>query len=255
MAELGADTLDGTGGDDWADYLGSAAAVTVNLATGGSGGEAQGDSYISIEHVRGSDFNDQLTGNAGNNVLLGGLGKDTLDGGAGVDWAYYTNATGGVNVNLATGGTGGEANGDKYVSIENVRGSNFADSMTGDGQQNTLRGGLGNDALDGGLGNDILVFDTALGSTNVDTIVDFAVGGDKIHLENSIFTALGAPGALSLDMFAIGPAATESNDRIIYNDQSGALFYDADGLGGLSQIQFAALAPHLSLGQNDFVIM
>ena len=130
-------------------------AVTVNLANPlSNSGEASGDSYISIEAVRGSDFADRLTGNTADNFLRGGLGADTLNGGAGRDWADYFGAAAAVTANLVTGGTGGEAAGDTYTLIENIRGSNFGDNLTGDTGDNFLRGGLGADTLNGQGGND-----------------------------------------------------------------------------------------------------
>jgi Ca2+-binding RTX toxin-like protein len=82
----GADRLDGGNGNDWIYLSDSAGGVTVNLATGvGFGGDAQGDTYIGIENVQGSAFDDVIIGNAGNNILAGSRGNDTLIGGAGQD--------------------------------------------------------------------------------------------------------------------------------------------------------------------------
>src|SRR5205085_6531015 len=70
---LGADILNGAAGTHRADYSGSSAAVTVNLATGlGSGGDAEGDQLFAIERVTGSSYADQITGSAGNDELDGG---------------------------------------------------------------------------------------------------------------------------------------------------------------------------------------
>lgn len=75
----GADTLIGGLGEDTADYSTSSAGVTVDLATGkGTGGDAQGDTLISMEKVIGSAFNDRLTGDGGNNVFTGGDGNDVF---------------------------------------------------------------------------------------------------------------------------------------------------------------------------------
>jgi Ca2+-binding RTX toxin-like protein len=85
------DTLRGGGGTDTATYAASAAGVSVSLATGsGSGGDAQGDTLISIENLTGSGFNDALEGNGDSNVLNGGGGADTLTGGAGIDKFLFT---------------------------------------------------------------------------------------------------------------------------------------------------------------------
>lgn len=75
----GADFLSGGLGIDTADYSASSAGVAVNLTTGkGSGGDAQGDTLLSVEKVIGSAFNDRLTGDGGNNVFTGGDGNDVF---------------------------------------------------------------------------------------------------------------------------------------------------------------------------------
>jgi Ca2+-binding RTX toxin-like protein len=92
----GADKLDGGNGIDWVRYYDSGSGVTVNLATGSaSGGTAAGDTFLGIENVSGSDFDDVLIGDAGNNHLYGGDGNDTLIGGAGQD---TLRATGGHDI-------------------------------------------------------------------------------------------------------------------------------------------------------------
>ena len=154
----GADTLDGGDGDDDAvAYWGSDAGVTVNLATGtASGGHAQGDVLRDIENLHGSDHNDSLTGDSQDNWLRGGAGADTLDGGDGdYDWAAYGDSDAGVNVNLAAGtASGGHATGDVLRNIENLHGSDHADTLIGDAGNNAFWGGAGADTLDGGDGDD-----------------------------------------------------------------------------------------------------
>jgi Ca2+-binding RTX toxin-like protein len=151
---LGADTLDGGSGFDWAFYNGAAAGVTADLGTPANNtGEAAGDTYISIEHLRGSSSDDTLTGDGGNNFLRGGGGADALNGGSGFDTADYFNAGPGLVVDLSTpGNNAGEAAGDSYVAIENVRGGAFADTLRGNSGINVLEGGAGADMLDGGGG-------------------------------------------------------------------------------------------------------
>lgn len=188
---MGADALNGGAGTDTADYRTGTlfsqppgvAAVTVNLLTGlGSGGHAQGDTYVSIENIIGSGFNDTLTGNAGNNVITGDLGADTIDGGAGIDTADYSISfigfsLGPVTVNLLTGvNTGGTAQGDVLISIENLVGTTDNDSLTGDANDNTLFGGAGNDSLSGGAGTDVLEGEAGHDTLNGGTGDDFLAG-------------------------------------------------------------------------------
>ncbi|MFC3208258.1 calcium-binding protein, partial [Aquamicrobium soli] len=98
----GADKLDGGTGIDTASYEGSSAGVTVNLATStGLGGDAQGDTLVSIENLVGSDHDDTLTGNDANNSLYGGAGNDTLIGDLGNDTLI-----GGLGDDILVGGPG-----------------------------------------------------------------------------------------------------------------------------------------------------
>ena len=75
---------------------------------------------------------------------------------------------------------------------------------------------------------------------NVDKITDFSVSVDTIRLDHAIFDTL-APGELTDNAFVDGNKAHDANDRIIYNDKNGKLFYDADGKGGEHQVLFARL--------------
>jgi Ca2+-binding RTX toxin-like protein len=181
----GADVLDGGPGIDTASYRFAAAGVVADLGNAANNqGEAAGDSYISIEILEGSSFNDRLFGNAGDNTLLGGAGNDelfgrggnnvlrggagndilhggpgadVLDGGPGIDTASYRFAAAGVVADLGNAANNqGEAAGDSYISIENLEGSNFNDRLFGDAGDNTLLGGAGDDQLFGRGGNDVL---------------------------------------------------------------------------------------------------
>ena len=100
----GSDVLDGGAGIDTASYVGATAAVTASLATGaGTAGFASGDSFISIENLLGSAFNDRLTGDGGANRLEGAAGNDGLVGGGGNDTIL-----GGAGQDTMTGGTGSD---------------------------------------------------------------------------------------------------------------------------------------------------
>jgi Ca2+-binding RTX toxin-like protein len=167
----GADLLDGGEGVDYVDYIESNVAVNVNLATGaGTGGEAEGDSYISIENARGGGGNDTIIGTDADNMFRGAGGADHLDGGAGFDTADYRGSGVGVTVDLLTPANNtGEAAGDSFLSIEGIRGSDLGDRLFGDnkgsGQEggNILEGGSGGDLLNGRGGFDYASYTGATG--------------------------------------------------------------------------------------------
>lgn len=177
----GNDLIDGGGGIDRADYVGSPSAVTVNLNTGtaqdGWGGV---DTLVNIENIRGSAFNDTLTGDAGNNRLDGSEGADRLFG-LGGDDTYVVDNLGDRVYETPTAGSRVDAGGVDTVlaSVDHTL-SNFVEAlvMTGTGDlrgignalANTITGNSGNnvldgrggvDSLDGGEGSDIYLFTSA----------------------------------------------------------------------------------------------
>jgi Ca2+-binding RTX toxin-like protein len=141
-----------------------------------------------------------------------------------------------------------------------IIGSSGDNTLDGAAGNDTLNGGLGNDTLTGGLGNDIFVFNTAPNATsNLDRITDFNVVSDTIQLENSIFTGLGlTTGVLNASMFVKGDGvigAADSTDRIAYNTTTGALYYDADGVGGSASVQIALIGNQANLTVTDLVVI
>ena len=212
----GDDSLTGGNGTDTVTYVDAVSAVTVNLATATTQntGGAGTDTLATIENLTGSAFGDTLTGNSGANTIAGGdgddtvegaAGNDTLTGGNGTDTVSYASAASAVTFNLATTtsqSTGG-AGSDTVSGFENVTGSAYNDTLTGDANANIIRGGAGNDTLSGGAGNDILygeagldamtgglnadifVFQAASAYSSIDTISDFSTAqGDALNLAN-----------------------------------------------------------------------
>ncbi|MDC7710547.1 calcium-binding protein [Vogesella indigofera] len=262
----GNDTINGGSGFDTASYLDASSAVNVNLATGVVTGGSGSDTLTSIERVIGSRYNDKLSGTSANESFQGGFGNDTINGGSGVDTVEYGGVGAAVNVNLASGTASGGGGSDILTGIENVKGSYFADtivgtsavnSLVGGGGNDTLSGGGGADVLYGGTGRDIFRFDTALGSS--DQIKDFVVAEDTIQLENSIFTKFGTTmtGTINAAFFRANTTglATDSNDYIVYETDTGKLFYDADGSGVGASTQIAVLGVNLTLTNADFVLV
>lgn len=131
------------------------------------------------------------------------------------------------------------------------------DLLTGGGGEDRLSGGAGTDRLVGGVGTDRFVFNTALGASNVDTIEFFRPDVDQIRLENDIFKGLTAGRALDADRFAANTTgnATDASDRIIYETDTGKVFYDADGSGSGAKVLFAILENKPVLDSGDFIVI
>lgn len=142
-----------------------------------------------------------LVGNAGNNALTGTAYADSLEGGAG------------------------------------------ADTLVGGAGNNSLAGGTGKDVLTGGAGADCFVFSTAPNAaTNLDTVTDFAHATDKLQFSVAVYAGLNPGG--TADQFWSAAGATSAHDvtdRLVYNSTTGALYYDADGLGGTAAVQIALI--------------
>ena len=173
---------------------------------GSSGGEwITGQNSVN-NVLHGGGGNDTIDGNNGDDILEGGAGNDNVYGGGNTDTATYENAAAGVTVNISSGASNdGDGGSDTFNSIENVIGSQFGDTITGDGNANILKGLGGNDTISAGNGNDILyggagtdsltggsnadtfVFEIASAFSNQDTIADFSTAqGDKIDIHDVI---------------------------------------------------------------------
>jgi Ca2+-binding RTX toxin-like protein len=110
--------------------------------------------------------------------------------------------------------------------------------------------------MTGGGGNDSFVFDTALGSGNIDTITDFTPVDDRIVLNDAIFTALGT-GVLSANAFRTNATglAQDADDRIIYETDTGRVWYDSNGSAAGGNYLFADLAGGLAVTNADFMVV
>ena len=104
--------------------------------------------------------------------------------------------------------------------------------------------------------SDNFVFDKPLSAlTNTDKILDFSVIDDAIHLDNDVFTAVGALGTLAANAFRTGTAAQDADDRIIYDSATGNIYYDADGNGAGAHGVFAQVGAGVALTNSDFIIV
>ena len=227
-------------------------------------------------YLRGGD-DLAITGNSLANIIVGNDGDNTIDGGGGIDLmrggrgddSYVVNHRLDRISEARNGGFDSVSASTSYTLGRNVEaltlagesdlaatGNSTANVLTGNDGDNRIAGKFGNDELTGGLGADSFVFDTRLSATaNVDSITDFVHGTDTIALENRIFSRLGAAGSLSADLFAEGANATTADQRIIYDKDAGALYYDRDGVGGAGKMLFARLGAGTDLDHTDFLVI
>ncbi|MBY5355298.1 calcium-binding protein [Rhizobium leguminosarum] len=232
-----------------------------------------------------------LVGNSGNNILDGSTGADHMAGRAGNDTYVVDNAgdfadeTAGSGKDTVKASTSFSLADLKRTAgtIENLAltgtanlsatGNNTSNVLTGNDGSNSLNGGKGADQLSGGLGNDKLigkagadiltggggadsfVFDVKPDNVSIDKIRDFSsAAGDKLLLDHSIFAALSLSG-FSDENFVVGTKALEADDRLIYDQASGILSFDADGSAAGAAIHVADLDNSPALHFKDFVLI
>jgi Ca2+-binding RTX toxin-like protein len=284
-AGLGADLLVGGGGND-RYFIHDADDRVLEVAGGGV------DHVLSQVDFRLSEGVETLelvgparagTGNAGANRILGTAAANRLDGGAGIDVLIGGGADDLYVIDHARDGAVERADGGFDTVLSSVghilraevealelvgraalagTGNALANSLTGNHGANRLdgaegddriTGGRGNDLLTGGEGRDVFCFDSALNRfNNVDEVIDYSRIDDTIYLDCDVFTGL-AEGKIAAEAFHRGAAADDAADRILFDQASGKLFYDADGNGDGAAILFATLAPGSSVNQFDFV--
>jgi Ca2+-binding RTX toxin-like protein len=255
----GNDVIDGKGGQDRASYQTSPAAVVVDLtlasASDGFGGT---DTLRNVERVRGSAYNDKITGDTNNNNLEGLGGDDTLDGGAGtLDVVNYESSPSAVTVNLETGvATGGSGN-DVLSNLEVAWGSAFDDTLVGNAQNNGVRGGGGNDVIDGSAGTDAALFKgarslyTVTAQANGRTVTSSAEGTDTLsNIERLYFSdqrvafdTTGTAGDGVLVLSALMGKAAVQNMAL-----AGIAITYADSAGSLSQLAETVVSSGIAAG-------
>ncbi|MCU0826986.1 MAG: Hint domain-containing protein [Tabrizicola sp.] len=182
--------LTGTGNDTITGNVGN------NFLSAGAGNDS----------IDGGDGADTIDGGNGNDSITGGLGADSLSGGEGDDLFLETNNNGADQLfggigsdsvsysassaailadlsgatDTANPQAGGDGDTDTLVSIENIIGSSFADTIIGDAENNIFDGRDGTDTLSGGAGNDTLIGGAGADSLSGGTGNDSLVGGAGI---------------------------------------------------------------------------
>ena len=266
--------------------------VTFTLAATLENLSLTGSANINAVGNAGGNF---LQGNGGNNILDGKAGGDLLAGGRGddtyvvdslFDLVAENSGEGADSVQSAvdftlpanvetltlTGAVAASGTGNGSANI--IEGNALANTLSGGDGNDTLRGMAGNDSLNGGNGNDSLVggagsdvlyggsgmdsfrFDVAPSASNRDVVLDFSTGFDQIVLALPVFSALGGPGALSASDFAAGTGfANTDTHHVLYNSETGALYYNPDGAGAAAPILVATLEDGPTLNASDFLLV
>lgn len=251
----------------------------VDASAARAGVTLVGSSYLNV--LVGGAYTDTLSGGDGADVLRGGGGGDVIDGGAGGDQIqggdgndritydaadYSIDAGAGSDTLVLTVGatvrldrfSTSQVDGGAYVTgfeKADAAAATAAVTLTGSAYANTLTGGSKRDVLTGGAGADQFVFKTAPKAGAADTITDFEVGEDKIHLDASFFVGL-PTGALASGALAFGTTAPASDDRILYDQTSGSLYFDRDGsANGHAALMFATIDPGQAVTAQDFWVI
>ncbi|MEH2250422.1 MAG: calcium-binding protein [Nostoc sp.] len=266
----GKNTLNGGTGDDTLSASGSKG---KNLLSGGDGN----DSLSISGYYQGNNYDEYDSRSSGKNTLNGGAGNDTLD------------ASGSKGDNLLNGGDGNDflsvSGYYKYTPYEDpheprdlsitydsrssgnntLNGGAGNDSLSASGStgKNLLSGGDGNDILTGGFGNDTLYGNNGTDTfafnsykEGVDRLYDFNATNEIIRVSAAGFGGGLSIGSLKTSQFTLGASATTNNQRFIYDNITGALFFDQDGsAGAFTKVQFAQLSAGLSLTKNNFVVV
>ena len=291
----GNDTIDGGTGNDLLSYFGyfgnfgNTKGITSTFnATTNSGLITDGThrvSYKNIErlYIIGTEYDDLIVGSNGNDTIDGRDGyNDTIDGGIGNDLLsignYYNSTKRITSTFNATTNSGSITDGTNRISYKNIErldisGTQYDDLIVGSNGDDTINGGDGgNDILIGGNGNDILIGDkgndTLIGGSGTDTFAfnsfnegidrldDFKATNELIQVTADGFGGGLSIGSLKTSQFTLGASATTSTQRFIYNNITGALFFDQDGsASAFTQVQFAQLSAGLSLTKNNFAVV
>jgi VCBS repeat-containing protein len=275
---VGFNEFEGGGGDDTIigtvnasgeiltriSYVSASAGVTVDLAAGTGHGTAAGDvanvgndTFTNVNSIVGSAYDDVLLGSNNPNGTFeqfdGRAGNDLINGRGGYDFAVYNNdpaTTSGITVHLAAGTVTGDATigTDTLLSVEAVRGTNFADTYdaTGfsgtsanagsSGTFNNFDGQGGNDTIIGN-GNTRIQYSQSLAAVTVDIAAGTAHGtaaGDVANVGTDTFSGVNAVMGSMFDDTLLGSNGNENFMGLAGNDY-------IDGRGGFDVAQYSNL--------------
>jgi Ca2+-binding RTX toxin-like protein len=224
----------------------------------------------------GNGLENVITGNDGDNILDGGKNNDTLIGGEGND-TYLLRAPSDTIVEAEGEGIDVAKSYGSFALMDNVEklfmqtvyssdgtavnfngiGNGLDNTIVGTPFDNTIIGRGGSDTLKGQAGADTFVFDRAIGTNNVDRIIDFNTNevneGDILKLKGSLFGDLEA-GDLDASHFTSGTSASLASTRFVFDQGAGELYYDVDGTGVSDQILIATFEQDAVVTVSDFEI-
>ncbi|MGO4526361.1 calcium-binding protein [Microvirga sp. 2MCAF35] len=246
LGDQGNDTISGGHGND--------------ILIGGEGNDTAVFGGVSSNYVFALNYDGSVTVTD----LVGGWGTDIISG---IEALSFANGTFGLASLLPINPPPPPKPENIYAGADTLNGTSGSDTLRGyggndklygQGGNDFLYGGDGNDTLYGGKGKDAFVFDTAANSrTNKDAIKDFNVADDTIRLDKAVFTKIGANGTLKSAAFWTNNTgkAHDKDDRIIYDKDSGVLYYDADGSGKGAAVAFATISKNLGMTNKDFYVI
>lgn len=213
----------------------------ADLETSFSGGSIRGtvrdgfgnvDKVTDIEGVQGTLRNDRFTGSRADNLFFGGEGRDSYDGQGGSDTldfrAYFDSAPpGGIQVNLGRTDDqvvdDGFGNSERALRIENVIGTNQADTIRGNAAANGIEGRRGKDVLSGGAGADTFVWRMEAELGQNDRITDFGAA-DRLSFEIDGFR-----GMTENLVLVNGTMPNSTAGTFLFDAARDTLFWDRNG--------------------------
>ena len=265
----GADSFDGGLQSDWVRYdedvwAGGTRGINANLATGFIiDGFGTRDTVVNIERVAGTRFNDTFVGDGGRNMFAGGEGVDSYDGGANLTNSVYDgdvinfgrtfmgNHLNGVNINLSLASNqianDGFGNVETAIRIEGALGTDFDDTMRGNGFKNLFAGGDGKDTMTGGGSNDVFEFWSQDHAGDGDLITDFSVTLDLLSFDAAGYNNMTTTAIVENDMNADTTAGT-----FLFNTTTKILYWDENGSGAGGQFEIVKLNGVAGLTASNF---
>ncbi|WP_276017372.1 VCBS domain-containing protein [Bradyrhizobium sp. C-145] len=248
--------------DNLDQQVGNAVLTPVGSAQFGSLGDDVLSGGGGSDLIDGQDGNDRISGGAGNDILFGGAGKDyltggagddVLDGGPGFDRAVYTDATGGVTINLAAAtASGAGVDTDTLVNIEAAIGSEFADIFNGAGFTGDARvpgSPVGYNEFEGKGGDDTIISNTnsqgaeltrvsyvsATGAVTVDLAAGYAQGDASVGHDTLVGSGFNGVWGSAHDDTILG----SNNPMFTAEVYSGLAGNDyIDGRGGYDRVDY-----------------